>query len=91
MGRFPLLLGVAGVMGAAACEAPQPTDACSRYTECVRALDEQRAQETNLDRFDPGGACWGHHEQARVCTAACEAGRALVFERWEDPPEECAP
>lgn len=64
---------------------------CARYAECIRALDELRGIETDLDRFDPGGPCWGSEEGAKVCTQACTRGLAFEAERWPDPPAECRP
>jgi hypothetical protein len=63
--------------------------ACARYTACIRALDERVERETNLDRFDPGGACWGSVEGGTLCARACTRGLAWEAMRNPDPPAEC--
>lgn len=65
--------------------------ACEQYTACVRAQDQLDGVETNLDRFDPGGACWGSEEQSRVCERACTRGLAFERARRADAPPECGP
>lgn len=64
---------------------------CEQYSACVRAQDQLDGVETNLDRFDPGGACWGSEEQSKVCERACTRGLAFERARRADAPPECGP
>lgn len=64
---------------------------CARYTACIRALDEVRGLETDLDRFDPGGACWGSEEGGVLCERACTRGLVFESSRGPNPPQECRP
>lgn len=90
MRRFVVLgLVVSGVF--AACGGVEQAPACDRYTTCIRALDERMERETNLDRFDPGGACWGSEEGGTLCERACERGLLWEATRNPDPPAECRP
>ncbi len=86
-----LLLAASATASAAGCDEAEQADTCERYVACVRAIDEREGRFTNLDRFDPGGACWGRDEQAHVCEQSCEAGLAWLAERIPDPPVECSP
>ena len=72
-------------------EGVEQAPSCARYTACIRALDEARGIETDLDRFDPGGPCWNSEEGALVCERACTAGLAFEARRSPDPPAECVP
>lgn len=65
--------------------------ACDRYTACIRALDELSSRETDVDRFDPGGACWGSEAGATLCDRACTRGLAWESRRTPAPPQECRP
>jgi hypothetical protein len=65
--------------------------ACARYTACIRALDERVERETDLDRFDPGGPCWGSEVGGTLCERACTRGLAWEAARNPDPPAECRP
>lgn len=81
-----------GLLLLVGCEATvEQAPACARYTECIRALDERSGQPTDLDRFDPGGACWGSEQGAELCEHACERGLRWEAERRDDPPQECRP
>lgn len=74
------------------CGAPQPqSEACRRFVACVRALDAQRGRSTNVDRFLPGGACWGGVAGARLCTEGCERGLPILVRDVVSVPEACAP
>jgi len=79
-----------------ACQASvEQAPACVRYTACIRALDElaegPQPRETNLDRFDPGGACWGSETGALLCERACARGLRWETRRNPTPPPECQP
>lgn len=65
--------------------------ACARYTACIRALDEAADRETDVDRFDPGGACWGSEDSATACERACTRGLAWEASRSAITPAECQP
>lgn len=74
----------------AACRAEvEQAPACARYTACIRALDEAAGRETDLDRFDPGGACWGSETGATACARACTRGLAWEARRNTAPLAEC--
>lgn len=91
--RHPSLfvaLLAASLLGA--CNSPyEQAQSCEQYTACIRAQDELDGVETNLDRFDPGGACWGSEEQSKVCERACTRGLAFERARRADAPVECGP
>jgi hypothetical protein len=72
-------------------EGVEQAPACERYTACIRALDDAAGRETDLDRFDPGGGCWGSDVGGTLCERACERG--LAFESRRNPvlPMECRP
>lgn len=72
-------------------EGVEQAPACARYTACIRALDEAAGRETDLDRFDPGGACWGSDAGATLCARACDRGLAFEQRRSPAPPLECQP
>lgn len=78
-------------LGVAGCDAPTQAESCQRYVACIRALDERDGKETNVDRFDPGGACWNGEEQAHVCDQSCERGLEWLSDRYDDLPAECVP
>lgn len=65
--------------------------ACARYTACIRALDDAANRETDLDRFDPGGGCWGSEVGATACEHACTRGLDWEARRNPAPPAECQP
>lgn len=75
----------------ASCEGPEQAPTCQQYTACIRALDQAAGFETNLDRFDPGGACWASEEQGKLCAQACSRGLIWERERWAVLPEVCQP
>jgi len=85
------LLGVL-LLPLAACRAEvEQAPACARYTACIRALDEAAGRETDVDRFDPGGACWGSETGATACERACTRGLRWEAQRNATAPAECRP
>lgn len=88
--RWISTLALGPVLALLAC-APEPEQppVCEQYTACIRSLDALAGHETDLDRFDPGGACWNSEETAKACVHACTRG--LEWEQsWRDPlPEAC--
>lgn len=90
--RLRAIAASALVLALGSCRAEvEQTTACARYTACVRALDEASSRETDVDRFDPGGACWGSEAGATLCDRACTRGLAWEARRSASPPEECRP
>lgn len=77
----------------ASCRAEvEQSPACARYAACIRALDDAAGRETDLDRFDPGGACWGGSDVgATLCDRACTRGLQWEARRSPAPPQECRP
>jgi len=67
------------------------TAACAQYVRCIDAVDTLAGQTTNLDRYEPGGACWGNSEIAELCTTSCARALARIQELAPPPPTECAP
>lgn len=87
---LPRWLAPLFVLGLVACddgEAQAPV--CEQYTACIRSLDELAGVETNLDRFDPGGACWNSEEGAKSCARACTRGLEWERARRVDAPDSC--
>lgn len=69
-----------------------PTPACEAYVACLSARDEARGLNTDMVRFEAGGACWGSHESAEFCDGGCARGLAWLQEAEADTlPGECAP
>lgn len=93
MRRSSVILSLGLVLvSSLACDAEvEQAPACARYTACIRALDEAAERETNLDRFDPGGACWGSEEGGTLCERSCVRGLEWEARRNAQPPQECQP
>lgn len=54
------------------CELPID-EACERYAQCQSAFDAAfDLPPTDLDAFDPGGACWQLPQTRARCVAICE-------------------
>jgi hypothetical protein len=78
---------LSGCWGSPVGQAPQ----CQAWVACIRALDVDAGEETDLERFVEGGFCWNNPELAKGCTTAC--GRALtrMREREAALPGACLP
>lgn len=86
--RMSLMAVVAALL--AGCDGVPQTQSCERYVACIRTLDASRGHETDLERFDAGGACWGSEEGALLCDRACTRG--LEYQKQQpDAPAECGP
>ena len=85
----PILLMLGFLLAAACATEVEQAPVCEHYVECIRSLDELAGVETDLDRFDPGGACWGSEEQGKICIRACTRGLEWENERRTDAPEAC--
>ncbi|MCB9742078.1 MAG: hypothetical protein H6741_09235 [Alphaproteobacteria bacterium] len=83
------LLGLAALTACGG-EVPQ-TEACAAYVACVEARDLELGIRTNLDRFEPGGACWGSAEGGALCDRGCSSGLAWMQDAYADLPEACDP
>ena len=75
---------------AAGCAEVTQTASCADYVSCIQAIDDAAGTETDLDRFDVGGVCWGNPEGAALCDRACGNGLAWMRESYSNLPEECA-
>ena len=75
----------------AGCGEVEQTAACADYVRCLEARDAVLGTETDADRFDVGGACWGGAEGAHLCDTACSNGLAWLRDVEPDLPAECAP
>jgi len=73
------LLFLSGCWGSPVGQAPE----CQAWVACIRALDADAGQTTDLERFVEGGVCWNNPTLAEGCTTACQ--RAL------SRTKECAP
>lgn len=76
-----------------ACNGPaEQSPQCARYVECVRARDVALGIQTDVERFLPGGACWGGFEGGELCTNGCENGLAfLATDPVSSSLPECVP
>lgn len=63
------------------------TPACQAYVACIRALDADAGETTDLERYVEGGTCWKNPLFADGCTTAC--ARALT--RMQERAGECVP
>jgi len=88
-----LLLVVSLLLAAPGCAdgAVDQSTACRQYVACVEALDVRRGVTTNVERYAPGGGCWGSEVGAALCNTSCERGLTFVAERFASAPSECAP
>lgn len=73
-------LVMAGCWGSPVGQAPE----CRAWVACIRALDADAGQTTDLERFVEGGFCWNNPTLAEGCTTACQ--RALVRQQAECGP-----
>lgn len=74
------------------CDGPvEQSASCAAYVSCVEARDLALGQSTNLDRFLPGGACWGGAEGGALCDRACTNGLDWLQANEDDLPEACQP
>lgn len=67
----------------------EPTPDCETYVACVRAHDAALGIETDLDRFESGGACWDNGEIATLCDDGCRNGLDWLRTAWDPAPEAC--
>lgn len=74
----------------AGCDGVEQARSCQRYVACIRALDASLGRETDLERFDAGGACWGSEEGALLCERACTRGIEW-YSTQPGAPAECQP
>lgn len=75
-----------------ACAQPlEPTPACVSYVACEQARDAQLGINTDMVRFQPGGACWDNPEISELCDRGCASG--ITWLRAAEPslPAACAP
>lgn len=70
-----------------ACGDAEQGPACKAFVRCVSELDTQRSTSTNVERFQPGGACWNGSKGAAVCENACRRGITLLSE--QEPALTC--
>jgi len=80
---FGLLLLLVG------CADVEPTDACIEYVSCIQAQDEVNGLQTDLVRFEAGGACWTNPDIAALCDRGCVNGMDWLQEAGENLPQEC--
>lgn len=71
------------------CQEAEQTVACQQYVSCVRAMDQAESRVSNLERFEPNGACWGGPEGATLCDRSCERGLEWIAERYDNAPAAC--
>lgn len=60
---------------------------CQTYVACIRALDADAGETTDLERYLEGGFCWNNPTLAGGCITACS--RALT--RMQERAGECVP
>ncbi|MDP3233206.1 MAG: hypothetical protein Q8S33_38575 [Myxococcales bacterium] len=80
---FAATMLLAGCWGNPVAQAPQ----CQAYVACIRGLDADAGQTTDLERFVEGGTCWNNPLFGDGCTTACT--RALA--RLQDREGACLP
>ena len=62
---------------------------CAAYVQCVEAMDARDGVDTDVDRFEVSGACWGSEEGATLCDRACTNGLDYIRQRDPQLPQEC--
>lgn len=67
-----VVLVLCGCWGNPVSQSPE----CAAWVGCIRALDADAGQTTDLERFVEGGFCWNNPTLAQGCTTAC--ARALA-------------
>jgi len=72
-----------GCWGSPVSQAPE----CQAYVSCLRALDADAGETTDLERYLEGGYCWNNPTLAGGCISACS--RALT--RLQERAGECLP
>jgi hypothetical protein len=85
---FALILLVSSV-GAGCTEAVTQSEDCAAYVECVRAIDARDGVETDVERFEADGDCWGSDEGATLCDRACTRGADYLRRQSGPLPQEC--
>jgi hypothetical protein len=84
-------VGGAAVLALAGCGGEvEQREACVDYVVCVQARDAALGYETDVVRFDIGGACWGGVQGADLCETACIQGLEFLREREPGLPGECS-
>jgi hypothetical protein len=93
--HLPSLLGLVAATLASGCWGPavDPSPECAGYVRCIEAIDLAATppQETDLVRYQVGGACWGNHVLGDGCTTSCRRALDRIRPRQPAPPAECAP
>ena len=72
------------------CGSVEQSGACATYVQCLSERDQALGVSTNALRFEAGGACWGSHEGAELCTTACERGLEFIAAAEASAPEVCS-
>ena len=52
------------------CAEVEQSASCEEYVACIRAQDAVSGVETDLERFEADGDCWGNPEGAALCDRA---------------------
>lgn len=73
------------------CAEVEQSASCEEYVACIRAQDAVSGVETDLNRFEDDGDCWGNPEGAALCDRACTNGLEWMRDEVADLPEECEP
>ena len=75
-----------------ACAQPlEPTPACVSYVACQQARDSLLGINTDMVRFQTGGACWGNPEISDLCDRGCASGIAWLRTAEPSLPAAFAP
>lgn len=72
------------------CAQVEQSASCATYVSCVQAQDAIKGIETDVVRFEPGGACWINPDAGALCDRGCTNGMLWIQETGSDLPEECA-
>ena len=73
------------------CAEVEPSASCEEYVACIRSQDAVSGVETDLARFEEGGACWDSPQGAGLCDRACTNGLEWMRDEVLDLSEECGP
>lgn len=86
---FFLSINSVGLWGAGCTASPPQAASCAQYVECVRTLDARDGVETDVERFEAHGDCWGSDEGALLCARACTRGIEQLRRSTGAQHQEC--
>ena len=72
-----LMFVLSGCWGSPVSQDPE----CHAWVSCIRALDADAGETTDLERFVEGGFCWRNPTLAEGCTTACKRALGRIHQQ----------